>query len=359
MMSGSVNAGGMSVAVVSLYARGNYGNCLQRHAVHKLLEQLGCRPVSLDHRGLSKDYLREWASELFAPTPLGGMLPICARARRFLAFDRECKRMKVGNGDLAGLNGRFGAFVVGSDQVWNPRVWDFVPDYNLLGFVEPSWKRIALSPSVGVSEIQELDKETFSACLRGYSRLSARETEGAGIIEGLLSRKVEVLPDPTMAFGASYWEAVADHSLAPSGPYVVVYGLGKGGACAEAARSFAQERSYEMVELNNRDNGYYIAGPGDFIGLIFGAQAVFTDSFHASVFSLLGHVPFKVLSRQGSGYSMSSRIATLGRTFSVDPGNLEQEYDWDGIDELRNELSKKITSYLSDEISRVLAEVGR
>lgn len=358
-MPDTVRAEGMRVAVVSLYARGNYGNCLQRHAVHKLLERLGCIPVSLDCRSMSRDYLREWASEQLAPTFLGKRVPACVRARRFLAFDHECRRMKVGSNGLAGLNDRFGAFVVGSDQVWNPRVWDFDPFYNLLGFVEPSWKCIALSPSVGVSEIQESDKEAFSACLGRYSRLSAREIEGASIIEALLGRKVEVLPDPTIAFGASYWESAADHSLAPDGPYVLVYELGNGSACAEAACSFAQERGCEVVELNNRDNEYYIAGPGDFIGLIFGAEAVFTDSFHASVFSLLGHVPFRVLPRQGSGYSMSSRIATLGRTFGVDPGNLEQEYDWSRIDGCRAELSKKITTYLADEVSRVLSEGGR
>lgn len=358
-MSGTVNANGMSVAVVSLYARENYGNCLQRHAVHKLLEQLGCSPVSLDRRSMSRDYAQEWASELLAPTFLGQMIPVCARARRFLAFDRVCKRMKVGIRGPADLNDKFGAFVVGSDQVWNPRVWDFEPRYNLLGFVEPSWKCIALSPSVGVSEIQESDKEAFSTLLGRYSRLSVRETEGARIIEGLIDRKVEVLPDPTMAFGASYWESVADRSLAPSGPYVLAYGLGKGGLCADVARSFARDRGCKVVELNNRDNEYYIAGPGDFIGLIFGAEAVFTDSFHASVFSLLGHVPFKALSRQGSAYSMGSRIATLGRTFGVDPGNLEQKYDWNGVDRCRAELSEKITTYLSDEVSRVLSEGGR
>lgn len=86
---------------------------------------------------------------------------------------------------------------------------------------------------------------------------------------------------------------------------------------------------------------------------------MFTDSFHASVFSLLGHIPFKVLSRQGSGYSMSSRIVTLGRTFGVDPGDFEQEYDWHAIDKRRSELSDKITSYLTDEISRVVAEGAR
>ena len=347
----------MKVAVVSLYARGNYGNCLQRHAVHKLLEQLGCSPVSLDRRSVSKDYLIERGFELLGATPLGKLAVGPARAKRFLAFDRQCKRLKLGSNGLAGLSNGFDAFVVGSDQIWNPRVWDFDPIYSLLGFVEPSAKRIALAPSIGVSEIADSDKEAFSKYLSEYARLSTRETEGADIVRELIGRDVDVLPDPTMAFSSSYWESVADYSLAPNGPYVVVYELGKGGSCTKAASEYAQQRGLEVVELNNRSNRYYIAGPGDFIGLIFGAQAVFTDSFHASVFSLLGHIPFKVLSRQGSGYSMSSRIATLGRTFGIDPATLEQQYDWTDIDKRQSDLSAKISRYLSDEVSRVRKEL--
>lgn len=341
----------MKVAVVSLYGRNNYGNCLQRHAVHALLEQNGCNPTSLDRRRLTKDLLKERLIEVLSILPIPSIK--LERARRFLAFDSHIVTESVSHGELKRLIGKYDAFVAGSDQVWNPRVWDFDAEYNLLGFVEPSERRIALSPSFGVSQLDSNDIGLFQRYLIGYCRLSVREREGAEIVRRQLGQEAEVLPDPTMALSSAHWQAVADHSLAPSSPYVVVYELGSGRSCVEAAERYAQPRGLSVVELNNASNRYFAAGPADFIGLIFGAEAVFTDSFHAMVFSLLGHTPFKVLPRGGSAYSMSSRISTLEAIFGIASDDPEQDYDWDAVDKRQTDLSALLNGYLTSELKRV------
>ena len=340
----------MKIAVVSLYGRNNYGNCLQRYAVHVLLEQHGCTPISLDRRKLTKDKLLETFAEAlsFIPVPSARL----ERARRFLAFDKSLPSRKVSSESLRRISGGFDAFVVGSDQVWNPRIWDFDAEYNLLGFVEPGERRIALSPSFGVSRLDHGDVEIFKQYLSGYARLSVREKEGADIVEAL-GQEAEVPPDPTMALNATHWRKIADDSLAPSSPYVLVYELGSGRSCVEEAERYAASKGLDVVELNNTNNRYFAAGPADFVGLIFGAEAVFTDSFHAMVFSLLGHIPFKVLPRCASSYSMSSRISTLEAVFNIASDDLEQNYNWDAVDKRQSELSESLNFYLAAELKRV------
>lgn len=340
----------MKIAVVSLYGRNNYGNCLQRHAVHVLLEQHGCTAISLDRRRWTKDKLLEMFAETLSIIPVPSVR--LERARRFLAFDKGLLSRKVSSGNLRRISGEFDAFVVGSDQIWNPRIWDFEAEYNLLGFVESGERRIALSPSFGISQLNSGDIEVFKRYLSGYARLSVREKEGANIVEAL-GREAEVLPDPTMALSVTHWQKVADTSLAPSSPYVLVYELGSGCSCVEAAEQYAAHKGLDVVELNNASNRYFAAGPADFVGLIFAAEAVFTDSFHAMVFSLLGHTPFKVLPRDGSSYSMSSRISTLETVFNIASDDPGQNYNWDAVDERQNELSESLNSYLASELKRV------
>ena len=135
--------------------------------------------------------------------------------------------------------------------------------------------------------------------------------------------------------------------------YVLVYELGSGRECRTQAAEYARERGYELVELNVPGSALFSAGPADFIGLILGAEAVFTDSFHAAVFSILGHIPFKVLSRKGSGYSMSSRFTSLTELFGMSTDDIAQEYDWEAADSALRGIEKRMARYISDEFQRV------
>ena len=55
----------------------------------------------------------------------------------------------------------------------------------------------------------------------------------------------------------------------------------------------------------------YLAGPDDFVGLISNAKLILTDSFHATVFSIIYERPFVVYNRLGIGAKMGSRIDSL------------------------------------------------
>lgn len=350
-----MNGSSSQVGVVSLFARNNYGNCLQRRAVHALVEEQGYSAVSLDTRQLTRTLVHERAVEgISAAICIGTRLE---RARRFKQFDSSIEIRPVSRRALSSASSRYVGFIVGSDQVWNPYMWGFDAYVNLLGFVEPD-RRIALAPSFGVSRLEQDELATFGPELRRFQRLSCREEEGCAIISEASGCSSEVLSDPTLAVPPGFWQSMAVDSMRPTRPYVLTYMLGLGTEKLGKARKDAVRQGLDLVELNTPMTPYFGAGPAEFVDLVFGAERVYTDSFHAAVFSLIGHVPVLVFNRDSGSRSMSSRIRSLGETFDTDLTRPDESFDWRKIDARRAELRERTIAYLGAELLRLRLTSG-
>ncbi len=102
--------------------------------------------------------------------------------------------------------------------------------------------------------------------------------------------------------------------------------------------------------------------PKDFIDYIAGASFVITDSFHATVFSLIFHRPFYTLTRQSADgiKSMNSRVVDLLNTYGLPDRLIDaQEQLFDGnvndidfstFDNMINEQRKKSMTFIKDSL---------
>jgi len=101
--------------------------------------------------------------------------------------------------------------------------------------------------------------------------------------------------------------------------YVVCYFLGTlTDEYRTAISQLAEREECTIVDLSNAESPYYCCGPSEFVYLIKNAVCVCTDSFHASVFSILYNRPFVVFNRNGKHNTMGSRIQTLLSTFHLE-----------------------------------------
>ena len=66
-----------------------------------------------------------------------------------------------------------------------------------------------------------------------------------------------------------------------------------------------------MINLLDLNDSNYFVGPDEFVGLISNAELVLTDSFHATVFSIIYERPFVVYNRKGIGSKMGARLSSL------------------------------------------------
>lgn len=211
--------------------------------------------------------------------------------------------------------------LLGSDQVWHPINYEM--HYFTLEFVDKSVRKIAYAPSFGVSKIPIHYQEYYKSFLQKFDYLSCREISGVELISKIASREALHVCDPTMLLNSEEWIALASSNIYNK-PYVFVYLMGNNPRHRGIAKSYAEMKKLKIVALTHidefvdSDENYadytpFNVDPFDFLSLIKNSSAVITDSFHASVFSLLFHKQFFTFNRFecGHGSSTTSRIDSL------------------------------------------------
>lgn len=214
------------------------------------------------------------------------------------------------------LSLQYSKFIVGSDQVWNP-YWAITKrTYNKLFLrFAPYEKRVSYAASFGVSELPEECKDKYKKALMDFQRISVREESGKQIVNELIGKSVDVLIDPTMLLKTNEWRDISKKSsIHIKEKYILKYFLGNKVTDRDLyIDKISKKYNLEIIDLMDKNQKkIFTAGPAEFLYLIENASLICTDSFHATVFSILFNKPFWIMNRiEKNQRSMNSRIETL------------------------------------------------
>lgn len=247
--------------------------------------------------------------------------------------------------------------ICGSDQILHPK-WGMPYIHNISSV--PYIKHIAYSSSFGVSKIQSEYVNEYQTYLNSIKSISVREDSGADIVKELTGKDVPVLIDPTMMLTKEEWLKVAKKPkfYKKGEKFILTYFLGD--VLQEYRKyieNFAKENNCEIInlELHNTNKYWHYTGPSEFVWLINNCTAMFTDSFHGSVFSILMDTPFIVFDRDGNGAGMGSRIDTLLDKFKLNDRKYSNQttqqvlnIDYSHIEPILNIERKKSIDFLKD-----------
>lgn len=317
----------MKIGIITLFGLYNYGNRLQNLAVTEIfrrqnfdVETIVCEKIRVKMI-LKKIYhkILFWTSD----------------SKRNLAFekfnDKYIKLNHIYRNDATipnTISNSYDLFVVGSDQVWNPEIRKQEKSNFYLKFAPP-YKRICISPSIGISKIAKEDEQDFKEGLDGFKYLCCREDQGANEITRVTGQYAETLIDPTLALNANFWRSIADYTKIPKRKYILAIFLGgMNRRIKNNIDVFANDENYEVINLFDTSSLYYTSGPESFISLIDKAEMVFTDSFHAVAFSLNLNTPFYAFDRiqPASQGNMNSRISSLLAKCSFENRFVEEDF---------------------------------
>ena len=213
----------------------------------------------------------------------------------------------------------YDVFVIGSDQTWNYNFsrfssLDFVP------YANASQKVISYAASFGVYSIPDRLFSTYKKGLDSIDCISVREEAGKKIVESITDKTAKVVLDPTLLLSKDDWNTLANNSkLNIPQKYVLTYFLGElNSKDKNYILNYANNHGCTLVSLGDRESEYWSAGPEDFVKLFQNSEAVFTDSFHACVFSIIFEKYFEVFQRNSKIPSMNSRLDTLFNDLGLD-----------------------------------------
>lgn len=341
----------MKAGIVTIQSLNN-GNRLQNYALQRVLTDEGFKTESIRREPFN------------AMKRLKGTLRRVIKndsVNRFRAFDSEfihfSKYTLSTQFITPGFSDAYDAYVIGSDQVWNPD-FSFSSELEYLPMVEPS-KKVAYAASFGVREIKAGCIRT-AELLSGIPSISVRENAGAKIILDLTGREVPVVLDPTMLLTTENWSFVSKKPdiATCNTPFAVKCVLGDD-ASGSRIDSIASKYGLNIIDINDP---LLRIGPSEFVWLISHSELVCTDSFHASVFALLHHKPLAIFERVSANADMSSRFDTLCSNFGL-VGNRSSEpsfgenaifgTDWNDVDNRLFALRKSSLYWLKSSLEGV------
>ena len=334
------------IGIVTMYHNSiNYGGVLQAYALTKILNENGCEAEQI--RFVGKMTERQRICHLFTfgikkaagyilanakwvlKKPIKWMLRknSVSSVRSALEEPFGCfgnnyiphSNMIYTGNNIKKANPQYDAFITGSDQVWN-FAW-YNPIY-FLDFVAKDKKKISYAASISMDSLNDKQRKVFKKSLKRYSAVSLREAESIPLISDLSPVEPRFVLDPTLLLSKETWSSLAEKETVRE-EYVFCYFIGANENERRIAKEYAKKHSLKLVGISIYDqfDGLDLkltdSGPEEFLSYLKNAKYIFTDSFHAVVFSKIFEKQYFVFNRDKKG-SMSSRIRTITSLFKTE-----------------------------------------
>lgn len=287
-----------NVGLVGLWYGRNYGSMATYYALHHFLTKEAGQSVLMIENCLKPDD----NSENTKTSP------------RLIAAKYYDVSAKYTTDGLSQLNDRCETYIVGSDQLWNVNLSRPYKQTYFLGFAEDKNKKIAYGTSFGKAyEGTEQEKLISSYFLKRFDHLSIRDKLSEEICKKQFGIKnVTQVCDPTFLCPAEEYGRLAEKSaLSEKEPYILAYILDTHPKIGEALSRIGKKYNkkicvildeppklwesnkakleadkYENIEVK-RDVDLH-----EWLWYYKNAEAVITDSFHGTIFSIIFRKPF-------------------------------------------------------------------
>lgn len=303
------------IGIITFHQALNYGAILQAYALRKFIvsnyNNIDAEIIDYQCPYLSRYYSLKSQKRTNIVKSVLASINFLVRRNRFNSFIK--KHLKISSDyytpdSIYKTNEKYDAFIVGSDQVWNPELTD--NDLNYFLKFASTEKRNSYAASIGVDGFQTNIKPIIVSNLKMFNHISLREKSGKEYVDSILDNNIsEVNMDPTLLLKKDDWAKLQKGQKKEK--YLFVYTIKYSQELINEARSFAQQNKikvYYVGPYKKNKNVKYIHSPKieKLLSLIYNADYVFTNSFHGTAFSVIFEKQFYV--KRNNNDSRNSRI---------------------------------------------------
>lgn len=365
----------MRIGILTLPLHTNYGGILQAYALQTVLERMG-HDVCLIEKKRQPLRLPLWKAPLsygkrIIKNLTGHPFPIfyeqkmnreepVVRQNTDKFINKYIKRRIVDDfSDIRGTD--FDAIVVGSDQIWRPKYFPEI-EHAYLDFTE-GWniKRIAYAASFGTGEWEYTSEQTRRCrdLLRLFDAISVREDSGVNLCREHFNVEARHVLDPTMLLTPEDYISLFEvDKTSKSKGTLLCYILDETPQKTTMINKIAEEKNLVPFRVNSKVENPIAPlseriqpSVEQWLRGFFDAEFVITDSFHASVFSILFNKPFIVVGNNGRGVSrLNSLLGMFGLKELLYTKDLKKtkyfDIDYLNISDKLNNLREQSISFL-------------
>ena len=237
------------------------------------------------------------------------------------------------------------------EKIFNIGFLKFAEDWNLTKFV--------YGASLGYDYWSFTSEETIVAkrLLTQFKGISIREQGSLNLIKQNLGITPEVVLDPTLLINKNYYlDLVHKYSKKKfdNEKYILIYKLGWNINMKKLIKKAFNELKYKiyLFTLHNRTN------IENFIYYINNSQAIITDSFHGTIFSIIFNKPFITIYDK---FNAKERFISLGNLFGIHDRLFEngQQINFSQLikpinidDKLLNQLKLKSINFIKNNLKK-------
>lgn len=358
----------MKIKTITCHDVYNVGASLQAYALQKYLSSLGHDTEIIDYKPeyLSRHYSLTAINNPKYRKPVLRELYILAKLPKRIkaqksekkkAFDdfrhkylKLTKRRYRSNKELQMKCPEADIYLAGSDQIWNPLFPNGRDPAFFLDFVPNGKIKASYAASFAVAEIEDEERIRIGDYLRKFNIISVRENSAFGLLEEMHLKGTHVC-DPVFLISEENWRSIAVPFLEQR-PYIFIYDFDGNKEIHQMLKNFADKNDLAIVSAFPFKGGRHLPGLGplEFLGVIAKAKMVISNSFHATAFSIIFHVPFAVFNRKEA---INVRMTDLTRCFGCEKSQINEkeeivfpELDWNEIDKKRDDLIMQSKQYL-------------
>lgn len=363
----------MKIGILTFHRAINYGAIIQCYVLYTTLSAMGHNVEVIDYRPHYIEHDRKY----YNPTDLKGkntkekiryviscFLQILSKKRmNKIADDYLKSNIKFSKICTCGhdIPKDYDVIFFGSDQIWNPNICNGFDKIYFGHFDTGNAIKIAYAASLGDADnIKDLSYSRFKELIENYDAISVREETTRSLLTTRFGIRPKLVCDPSLLLSKEHYCSIT-HPVRDKN-YIILFALEKSSAADTFAKRISQQTGRKVIRLYANKNPFTITpfetrkelSPIDFISYIRYASCVITDSFHATVFSIIMHTNFYTLRRK----SNNSRSETLLNTFGLSSRMVNASDDIDYSEVNFSDTNKKLDAIRNSSLEYITSSLG-
>ena len=360
----------MKIGILTFHRAINYGAVLQCYALYTTLQNMGHDVEIIDYRPETIERYRNiFRKKDFYNKPnvlakikyiISCITLIWSKKKTNKKFDNFlCNHLKFSPtiNNSHEITNHYDIIFFGSDQIWSPTICEGLDEIYYGQFEKGNTKFVSYAASIGnLEQLNHELRESFGRYILSYDSISVRENVLSNYIKQNFNIDTTVVCDPSLLLKKSDYEKMLVKPEETN--YVAFFNLERSKRAEIFAQGIAQKLNSEVIKLGANINPLHKKtckqktnlSPAEFLGYLYYAKCVVTDSFHATSFSIILHKDFYTTQKISNNERAKTilNVAGLSDRFVNSNDNIEfTNIDYTYVDERLEKYRKSSMSFIN------------